>query len=68
MNVSPGQRSRDPEAPAGDTGAGSALARSADVIRGLASDLVEERRRSKQLEREVKQLKAELAAERSRPS
>jgi hypothetical protein len=68
MNVSRGQRSHDPVVPPEDASAGSALARSADVIRGLASDLVEERRRSKQLERDVRQLKAELAAERSRPS
>jgi hypothetical protein len=31
------------------------------VIRGLASDLVEERRRSNALEREVRELKAQLA-------
>jgi len=33
-----------------------------DIIRGLASDLVEERRHSKLLESEVRRLKAELAA------
>ena len=35
--------------------------RLARAVRGLASDLEAERRRSKALEREVKQLKAELA-------
>jgi hypothetical protein len=34
------------------------------VIRGLASDLVAERRRSNDLEREVRELKSELAAAR----
>jgi hypothetical protein len=41
--------------------AGSDPERLGRVIRGLASDLVEERRRANALAREVKELKAELA-------
>ncbi|MFL5839871.1 MAG: hypothetical protein ACJ77Z_05415 [Thermoleophilaceae bacterium] len=38
------------------------------VVRGLASDLVAERRRSNALQREVRELRAELATARRAPS
>jgi|tagenome__1003787_1003787.scaffolds.fasta_scaffold20735057_2 hypothetical protein len=68
MNFGSRHRSRALVVPAEEVSPGSPFERSAQVIRGLASDLVEERRRSKLLEREVRQLKAELAARRSRPA
>jgi hypothetical protein len=68
VNFARRQRSRDLVVPQDEADLGSSLARSANVIRSLASDLVEERRRSKRLEREIEQLQAELAAERRRSS
>jgi hypothetical protein len=68
MNIGRRQRSRDPAALLEEMGipgrTSSQPERLGHVIRGLASDLVAERRRSNELEREVKELKAQLAAAR----